>query len=181
MTTPTTSRSAPPVGILLAVAIICALGGPRELRAQLGDFQIVWVVVGEAASADGNGTVRAGRQLFGASDLLSRNLNSVKVENVTTEPVAIQMTAGQQLCLSSLHIRAFGPDRKPIAGAPLSVAIRQDHKESLRLQRSRKDICVKPDGAGEYPVRLTSLLPAPDGTMRGAQVFLRVAAPIAQD
>jgi len=36
---------------------------------------------------------------------------------------------------------------------------------------------VKPNEPGEYPVRLTSMLPAQDGTMRGAQMFIRVSDP----
>jgi hypothetical protein len=36
---------------------------------------------------------------------------------------------------------------------------------------------MKPVEAGEYTVRLTSMLPAQDGTMRGAQIFIRVSDP----
>lgn len=168
----------PALAAFMALLTACVLGvGPRPASAQVGDFQIVWVLVGEAASSDRDGSSRAGRQLFVASDLMSKTLRNVKVAKVEVEPVVIEIRVGEQLCLSSLHIRAFTPDQQPIAGAPLSIAVRQDHKERLHLLRSKKDICVRPSDAGEYPVRLTSLLPAQDGTMRGAQVFLRATDP----
>jgi hypothetical protein len=47
----------------------------------------------------------------------------------------------------------------------------------MGIQRGRKDICVRPAMAGEYPIRFTSVLPAKDGTMRGAQIFVRAADP----
>jgi hypothetical protein len=119
--------------------------------------------------------VRAGRQLFKASDLMDMTLHNVKVLRVDVDPVALQIVVGQQVCLSTLNIRAYDAEQKLVRAAPLSVAIRQDHKERLQLQRSKGDICVRPAAAGEYPVRFTSLLPAPDGSMRGAQMFLRVA------
>ena len=82
-------------------------------------------------------------------------------------------------------MKAFGSDRALVPAAPLSVNVRQDHREHIGIERSPKDICLRPSAPGEYPVRLTSLLPASDGTMRGAQVFVRVAAaakpPIARE
>lgn len=168
----------PFAAVPLALLTASFLGvGPMPARAQFGDFQIVWVLVGEAASADWDGSSRAGRQLFVQTDLMSKTMRNVKVAKVEVEPVVIELGVGEQLCLSSLHIRAFSQDQEPIPSAPMSIAVRQDHKERLRLQRSKKDICVRPSEAGEYPVRLTSLLPAQDGTMRGAQVFLRASDP----
>lgn len=178
MTNHRKARCGPVAVTFLALIAVCALGaGPQRVLAQAADFQIVWVVVGEAASSDGKGAARAGRQLFGASDLMSKTLRSVKVAKVDVQPVVIELAVGEELCLSTLSINAFDSDQKPILGAPLSVAVRQDHKERLDLQRSRKNICVRPNEPGEYPLRLTSLLPAPDGTMRGAQVFLRAKDP----
>lgn len=165
---------------VLALLMAGALGaGSPQASAQASDFQIVWVVVGEAASSDRNGSARAGRQLFMASDLMSKTLRNVKVARIEVEPAVIELGVDESLCVSSLHISAFGANQKLITGAPLSIAIRQDHKERLHLQRSRKDICLRPSDPGEYPVRLTSLLPAQDGTMRGAQVFLRASDPVA--
>jgi hypothetical protein len=140
---------------------------------EAADFQIVWVVIGEVASADGSGSVFAGRQLFLASDLMSRTLHNVKVERVVALPSILNVSIGQRLCLRSLRVVATDPQKKQIDAAPLSVEIRQDHKERLGLQRSRSNICVSPSAVGEYPLRLTSLLPARDGTMRGAQIFIR--------
>ena len=42
------------------------------------------------------------------------------------------------------------------------------------LPAALDDICVKAVSAGEFPLRFASMLPATDGSMRGAQVFLRV-------
>lgn len=172
---PATARWAV-VATTMALGVAASLvGSSCTAVAQVG-FQIVWVTIGEAATAQNKRATRVGRQLFLASDLLNMSLDKVKVARVDVEPVIVEVGVGEQLCLSALTMRAFGPDQKPIDGAPLSITIRQDHKERLRLNRSKRDICVKPADAGEYPVRVTSLLPAPDGTMRGAQVFLRARA-----
>jgi hypothetical protein len=140
-------------------------------------YQIVWVVIGEASSAADNGSAHAGRQLFMASDLASRTLANVKIEQVDVTPTITEINIGERLCVSTMNIRVTGPKRKVIEEAPLSISIRQDHKQRLGLSRSKRDICVKPNEPGEYPVRLTSMLPARDGTMRGAQMFIRVSDP----
>ncbi|HEY0682349.1 MAG TPA: hypothetical protein VGD45_08470 [Steroidobacter sp.] len=142
--------------------------------AQEPPFQIVWVVIGEAASASDKSPAYAGRQLFVASDLVSKSLANVKVEQVEVEPAVQVLELGKRLCVTQMSIRAAGPGNEPVAGAPLSISIRQDHKQRLGLKRSRRNICLQPTEAGEYPVRLTSMLPARDGTMRGAQVYIRV-------
>lgn len=153
------------VGLIAVVSPVC-LGQ--------NDFQIVWVVIGEAATAENGGPARAARHLFMAPDLLDMSMNNVKVSRVDVQPAVTEIDLGERLCLSSLSMRAFGPDQQLIAAAPLSIAVRQDHRERLGLRRSRRDVCLRPHDPGEYPVRLTSLMPAPDGTMRGAQLFLRV-------
>ncbi|HEY0939107.1 MAG TPA: hypothetical protein VGE08_03325 [Steroidobacter sp.] len=140
-------------------------------------FQIVWVVIGEASSASEREPAQAGRQLFMASDLVAQSLANVKVEQVEVEPVIHQLAVGQRLCLTQLNIRATGPGRQPLGGAPLSISVRQDHKHHLGLSRSKRNICLRPSEAGEYPVRLTSMLPARDGTTRGAQLYIRVSGP----
>ena len=169
---------------LLAVALTVALTGAFAATAQPAvsesAFQIVWVVIGEASSATDKGSTHAGRQLFMASDLMSKNLANVKVEQVEVTPVISELVIGEKLCLTAMNIRTLGPNRQPIEAAPLSIAVRQDHKQRLGLNRTQRDICVLPNAAGEYPMRLTSLLPARDGTMRGAQVFIRVSDPQAQ-
>lgn len=159
-------------------ASLAAMGWAMSpVAAAQSPFQIVWVVIGEAASASGKDPAHAGRQLFMASDLLTKSLANVKVEHVDVAPVINQLVVGQRLCLTQMSIRAVGPGKEPIAGAPLSISVRQDHKQRLGLSRSKRDICLRPTEAGEYPVRLTSILPAHDGTMRGAQVFVRVNDP----
>jgi hypothetical protein len=143
--------------------------------AQDGPFQIVWVVIGEASSGSDKTPAHAGQQLFMASDLVSKSLANVKVEQVEVEPVITELMVGQRLCLAKMSIRTLGPGKELVGGAPLSISVRQDHRPSLGLRRSKRDICLQPTEAGEYPVRLTSMLPARDGTTRGAQVYVRVS------
>lgn len=159
---------------LLAIALAGALS--PAVRAQ-SPFQIVWVVIGEASSASDKDPAYAGRQLFMQSDLVSKSLANVKVEVVEVVPVVSTLAVGQQLCFAQMSIRTSGPGKAAVGGAPLSISVRQDHKQRLGLRRSRSNICLQPTEAGEYPVRLTSMLPALDGTTRGAQVFLRVSDP----
>jgi hypothetical protein len=159
------------LGALLAAA---AAGHVSEAQTS---YQIVWVVIGEASSATDKGSAQAGRQLFMASDLVERSLANVKIEQVDVSPAITQLNIGDRLCLSAMNIRALGPERELVGQAPLSISVRQDHKQRLGLKRSKRDICVKPNEPGEYPVRLTSMLPAKDGTIRGAQIFIRVSDP----
>lgn len=137
-------------------------------------FQIVWVIIGEASSASDKNPAHAGRQLFEGGDLMAKSLANVKVEQVEVAPVITALDVGERLCLTQMSIRTMGPDKEPVGGAPLSVSVRQDHKQRLGLKRSKRNICLQPTEAGEYHIRLTSMLPARDGTMRGAQVYIRV-------
>jgi hypothetical protein len=147
---------------------------PVPARAQQVEFQIVWVLVGEAASGDAKHSSRVGKQLFMASDLVEWSLQKMKVTRLEATPVVLQVAVGDELCLSSLELRASAQNQQqPVNGAPMSIAVRQDQKDRLGLRRSRHDICLRPGQAGEYPIRFTSLLPAPDGTTRGAQIFVR--------
>jgi hypothetical protein len=159
------------LGALLAVA------APWQASDAQTGYQIVWVIIGEASSATDKGSAHAGRQLFMASDLMEKSLANVKIEQVDVLPSITELQVGDRLCLSAMNIRALGPERELVGGAPLSISVRQDHKQRLGLNRSKRDICVKPNEPGEYPVRLTSMLPAKDGTMRGAQMFIRVSDP----
>lgn len=138
------------------------------------DFQIVWVVIGDAASSTAEQPAEAGRHLFMASDLADMALKNIAVAKVAVEPTVVSLTAGERFCLSSLTIVASQRDRSIIKRSPLSVSVRQDHRDALRLDRRSKDICARPAVSGEYPIRFTSLLPASDGSSRGAQIFLRV-------
>jgi hypothetical protein len=162
---------------MLAIALTEVGTAAAQAPEDESPFQIVWVVIGEAASAADEGSPHAGRQLFMASDLMSKSLANVKVEQVEVTPVINQLAVGEKLCLTAMNIRTLGPGRELIDAAPLSIAVRQDHKRRLGLKRSKRDICLLPKAAGEYPLRLTSMLPALDGTMRGAQVFIKVSDP----
>src|SRR4051812_15029298 len=95
------------VGLGVAAATIA-----EPSRAQTG-FQIVWVVIGEAASAGDKSTAHAGRQLFMASDLVSKSLANVKVEQVDVTPIVHQLAVGDRLCFTSLDIRTLGPGKEP--------------------------------------------------------------------
>lgn len=162
--------------VLLALLTAAAALHPASGEEQ-GPFQIVWVVIGEASSGSDKAPAHAGRQLFMASDLVSKSLANVRIEQVEVEPVINRLAPGQQLCVTGLSIRTLGPGRELVSSAPLSISVRQDQKPRLGLKRSKRDICLQPTEAGEYPVRLTSMLPARDGSTRGAQVYLRVIAP----
>jgi hypothetical protein len=161
-----------PICTLLLAALVGYAGGANAQP----DFQIVWVAVGEAATADKKGVVRAGRRLFDVSDLASLSLDNVRIIEVEALPVVTELRVGEAWCLTQLQMTALGADRGAVPAAPLSITVRQDHREHIGLTRTRKNICLKPTQAGEYPLRLTSLLPAPDGSTRGAQIFLRVDA-----
>jgi hypothetical protein len=159
------------------LAALLANSAMSPASAEQAPFQIVWVIIGEASSVSHNAAAHAGRQLFMASELVSKSLANVKVEQVEVAPVVNELAIGERLCITQMNIRTTGPDKEPIGGAPLSISVRQDHKQRLGLSRSKRNICVQPNEAGEYPLRLTSMLPARDGTTRGAQVYLRVNDP----
>ena len=90
------------------------------------------------------------------------------------QPAELSVPLGKQVCISTLDVRAFTADGQALAGAPLTMTIREDQKLALQLTRPKGDFCVRPASPGEYPIRFTSKVPAPDATLRGAQIFLRV-------
>jgi hypothetical protein len=141
---------------LIVIALTC--GGCLVAAAQ--DFQIQWSTVGEVVSAGKDAVPIQG---------------GAKVVRVDVEPAIVPLTVGKQVCLSTLQMRAFGPDGRALAGAPLTIEIRQDQRLDLQLTRPNGDLCMRPARPAEYPIRFTSKLPAPDDTRRGAQIFLRVA------
>jgi hypothetical protein len=141
------------------------------------DFKIVWLDIGEVAASDGRGSPRAGRHLFMADYLMNLSLQGTRIAQVVAEPAITEVTIGTRLCLSSLSIVALNGEGRVVAGAPLSISVRQDHRGDLGLERTESDVCMRPVTTGEYPIRLSSLLPADDGSNRGAQFFLRVNHP----
>jgi hypothetical protein len=149
------------------------LAAPGIAAAQGTDFQIEWTIIGQAAASDAIRPARAGKALFTTADLSTLSLQNVRVARVDVQPVILRVATGQQVCVPTLEIQAFDSESRPVGNAPLSIAVRRDHEKALQLTRSKQNICLRPATAGEYPVRFSSLLPAPDGTMRGAQVFVR--------
>ena len=139
---------------LLAVGLICPVLG----MAQSVDFKVAWTTIGEVASSAGNPAAMIQR--------------GTKIARVDVQPTVVEVAVGKQVCIGPLQVRAFGADGKPVAGAPLSIEVREDHRRQLQLTHS-KGICMRPARSGEYPIRFTSKLPAADDTLRGAQIFLR--------
>ncbi len=156
---------------LTGIALLLTAG---PSHAQTADFQIVWVVIGDAASSAGDQPAQAGTHLFMASELADLSLKQVRISRIEIDPAVTSLRTGERFCLSSLRIRATDTEGSLVKRAPLSVSVRQDHRDNLRLARTRRDICMQPTTAGEYPVRFASLLPAADGSTRGAQIFVRV-------
>ncbi|HKE95655.1 MAG TPA: hypothetical protein VKB34_15175 [Povalibacter sp.] len=148
-------------------------------RSEATEFQIVWVTIGDAETSKGEGPPRAGRHLFMAADLTEMALKQIAVAKVEVTPEINSVAVGEKFCLTSLKMVATQPNRSPVKLAPLSVSVRQDHRDALGLERTADDICIHPSAAGEYPIRFTSVLPAADGTIRGAQIFIRVTEPTA--
>ena len=144
--------------IAIVPVILCCLAAVPVGFAQ--DFKILWSTVGEVVSA-GQDAVPSQR--------------GAKVVRVDVEPAIVPIAVGKQFCISTLQLRAFGPDGRALAGAPLTITIRDDQKLQLQLTRPNGDLCMRPARPGEYPVRFTSKLPAPDDTQRGAQIFLRAS------
>jgi len=143
----------------LAAVLLC-LTAPIQGAAQVADFKVAWTDIGAVTSAaDANAAAMQ---------------PGTKVAGVDVQPTIVEVAVGQQVCIGSLQILAFGADRRPIAGVPLVVAVRQDHKPQLQLTHLQ-GICMRPTRKGEYPIRFTSKVSAPDNTLRGAQIFLRAS------
>jgi hypothetical protein len=143
----------------VAAALLCLIA-PIQGAAQVADFKVAWTNVGEVvSSAEGAAvTMQPG----------------TKIARVDVQPTIVEIAVGKQVCMSSMQLRAFGTDGRPITGVPLVLAVRQDHKPQLQLTHL-KGICMRPARQGEYPIRFTSKLPAADDTLRGAQIFLRAS------
>lgn len=139
--------------------IVAVLSVGCCLAATAQDFKIAWSAVGEVVSAGKDAVPVEG---------------GAKVVRVDVEPAIVRLAVGNQVCISTLQLRAFGPDGRALAGAPLTIEVRQDQRLDLQLTRPNGDLCMRPAHAAEYPIRFTSKLSAPDDTKRGAQIFLRV-------
>jgi hypothetical protein len=127
---------------------------------QAVEFKVAWTTIGTIVSPGDSGTAALQRD--------------TRIANVDVQPTIIELAVGKELCVSSLQVRTFGADRKPVAGVRLQIAVRKDQMQPLQLKRA-KGICMQPARSGEYPIRFTSEVPAADGTLRGAQIFLRAS------
>jgi len=142
------------------VVVLLGLIAPIQGPAQVADFKVAWSNVGEVVSAAEGAPVTM--------------QPGTRVARVDAQPTIVEVAVGQQVCISSLQLRAFGSDGRAIAGVPLVLAVRQDHKPQLQLTHL-KGLCMRPTRKGEYPLRFTSKAPAADDTLRGAQVFIRAS------
>ena len=140
---------------LLAAGLVGSVPG----LAQRAEFTIAWTNVGEVTSQ--------------APDAAAKVQRDTRIARVDVQPTIVEVAVGKQICMSSFQLRALAADGKPVAGVPLSISVREDHKLQLQLTQL-KGICMRPARSGEYPIRLTSKVPAADDTLRGAQIFLRV-------
>jgi hypothetical protein len=125
---------------------------------QRADFTIAWTNIGEVASQ--------------APEAATKVQRDTRIVRVDVQPTIVEVAVGKQICMSSFQVHAFAADGKPVAGVPLSISVREDHRPQLQLTHLQ-GICMRPARSGEYPIRLTSKVPAADDTLRGAQVFLR--------
>jgi hypothetical protein len=142
----------------VVLLIGCCLAAVPPTLAQ--DFKVQWSPLGEVQSA-GKEAVPIQR--------------GAKVVRVDVQPAVLPVGVGKQVCISALQVSAFGVDGRALAGVPLSITIREDQKLQLQVTRPKGDLCMRPAGPGEYPVRFTSKLPAADDRLRGAQIFLRAS------
>lgn len=167
-------RRALPARLIATTVLTASLLALGSGVARGQDFQIVWVVIGEVAGASQDEPLRAGRHLFMANELAAFSMQRVEVAKVEASPSIVQLAIGERFCVSALDVTGFTASGTPVKKSPMTISVRQDHKEALGLDRRKNDICVQGTSAGEFPIRFSSMLPAKDGTTRGAQVFLRI-------
>jgi hypothetical protein len=95
-----------------AAALLCLIA-PIQGAAQVADFKVAWTTVGEVLSS--------------ADSTAATMQPGTKVARVDVQPMIAEVAVGKQVCISSMQVRAFGDDGRPIAGAPLVISVRQDH------------------------------------------------------
>lgn len=100
---------------------------------------------------------------------------TVKVDRLVVSPAIVSGSVGKTVCISQLDIAAYTESGQRAQGVPVSVDMQQDHLRKLTFTPRARDLCFRPQQAGEYIIRLSSKVPAADGTLRGAQVFVRVS------
>ncbi|MET0988402.1 MAG: hypothetical protein ABW034_23630 [Steroidobacteraceae bacterium] len=134
------------------------------------NLKIVWREVGQTHS-NAAGASPTVQPLAAASAPIPA---TVKVDRLVVSPAIVSGTVGKPVCISQLDIAAYTESGQRMQGVPVSVDMQQDHLRKLTFTPKDKDLCFRPLQAGEYIIRLSSKVPAADGTVRGAQVFVRV-------
>jgi hypothetical protein len=145
--------------IRIAAAVLACGWIAATAAAQTVEFKVTWTTIGAVVSSGDPGAAALQRD--------------TRIASVAVQPTIVELAVGKELCVSSLQVRTFGAESKPVAGVRLQIAVRKDQVPALQLTRS-KGICVRPARSGEYPIRFTSEVPAADDTLRGAQIFVRV-------
>ena len=100
--------------------------------------------------------------------------SEAKVERIAIEPAVLRTGRGKIVCLSRFDIAAYGPAGERTASVPLELHMQEQHLRTLTFESKPKDLCFRVTQTGELAIRLTSKIPARDGTYRGAQAFVRV-------
>lgn len=152
---------------LLSTSIVSLVGVLAAAQPQ----DIVWRRVAQARSnaAGASPTVQA---LMAAPGPVSAH---VKVDRIVIAPAVITGTIGKPVCISQLDIAAYTDSGQRAHAVPLMVDMQQEHLRKLTFSTRNNDLCLRPTQTGEFTIRFSSQVPAADGTLRGAQVFVRVS------
>lgn len=98
---------------------------------------------------------------------------AMKIERMSIEPAVVRTRVGSLVCLSQFDIVALGKAGERASSVPLELAMQEQQMRKLTFESKPKDLCFRPTQPGELALRLTSKVPASDGTYRGAQAFVR--------
>lgn len=151
-------------GLMLALAASASI-------AQVASFDIEWRTLAVAHSNMAEQRPKLERTY---ARLPARTATDMRVERVSAVPEVVVLGIGQNFCLSSLDLGALDSAGQRLQGVAVSVDVRADDLPGLRVLPNKQDVCFRPAKPGEYAIRFTSLVPARDGTFRGAQMFIRV-------
>jgi hypothetical protein len=156
--------------LLLMIAGTCALTA-GQASAQGTAFDIHWRTIAVAESTAPGAKAQLRRT---GARLDKADASGIAVDRVEVEPAVLSAQVGQTVCLGQFDYAAFFNDQR-VPGLKLMLDVRADHLPQLQMSAPAGDVCFKPSAPGEYPVRITSLTPARDSTLRGAQIYLRVS------
>jgi hypothetical protein len=147
--------------LLLATSTVAAQGLP----------DIVWREIAQARS-NAQGASPTVQSLASQSP---PSPESPKVDRVEIAPEIVRGSVGALVCISQLDIAAYTHAGERASAVPLSIDMQQQQLRKLTFSPKPNDLCFRPREPGEYAIRFSSKLPAADGTLRGAQVFVRVS------